>query len=135
MIATPPAGYSALDRPDVLTALFSPAQIRRTQLMAVAACRIYGSRLTARFASVPGFTWPMPTVPAFSFFTATVKSHPITTTSDRCSTAWASTSWWWITAAYGCSDGSPTVSAMMADCRRIFDFTDTWKPKTGLPVR
>ncbi|WP_319409330.1 alpha/beta fold hydrolase [uncultured Desulfosarcina sp.] len=32
---------------------------------------------------------------------------------------------------YGCSGGSPTVSAMMADCHPIFDFVDTWKTKNG----
>ena len=28
---------------------------------------------------------------------------------------------------YGCSGGRPTVSAMMADCHRILDFTEKWK--------
>jgi pimeloyl-ACP methyl ester carboxylesterase len=32
---------------------------------------------------------------------------------------------------YGCSDGSPTVTAMMADCHRIFDFVETWKKENG----
>mgnify|MGYP000432226441 CR=1 FL=1 len=32
---------------------------------------------------------------------------------------------------YGCSQGTPTVSAMMADCHRIFDFTEKWKVETG----
>ncbi len=32
---------------------------------------------------------------------------------------------------YGCSDGSPTVAAMMADCHRIFDFVEAWKMKNG----
>ena len=32
---------------------------------------------------------------------------------------------------YGCSGGSPTVSAMMADCHRIFDFTEKWKAENG----
>ena len=32
---------------------------------------------------------------------------------------------------YGCSGGSPTVSAMMADCHRILDFTDHWRAEKG----
>jgi pimeloyl-ACP methyl ester carboxylesterase len=32
---------------------------------------------------------------------------------------------------YGCSDGHPTVSAMMTDCHRIFDFTLRWKTENG----
>ena len=32
---------------------------------------------------------------------------------------------------YGCSDGHPTVSAMMADCRRIFDFAERWCSDNG----
>jgi pimeloyl-ACP methyl ester carboxylesterase len=32
---------------------------------------------------------------------------------------------------YGWSDGYPTVSAMMADCHRIFDFTVQWKKEYG----
>jgi pimeloyl-ACP methyl ester carboxylesterase len=32
---------------------------------------------------------------------------------------------------YGCSGGSPTVSAMMADCHQIFDFADKWKTGNG----
>ena len=32
---------------------------------------------------------------------------------------------------YGCSGGSPTVSAMMDDCHRILDFTETWKTENG----
>ena len=32
---------------------------------------------------------------------------------------------------YGCSGGSPTVSAMMADCHRIFDFSEKWKAENG----
>lgn len=32
---------------------------------------------------------------------------------------------------YGCSDGSPTVSAMMADCLPIFEFVQMWKMEKG----
>lgn len=32
---------------------------------------------------------------------------------------------------YGISDGTPTASAMMADCHRIFDFTERWKEGKG----
>ena len=32
---------------------------------------------------------------------------------------------------YGCSGGSPTVSAMMADCLQIFNFVDIWKTENG----
>ena len=32
---------------------------------------------------------------------------------------------------YGISDGIPTASAMMADCHRIFDFTEKWKKEKG----
>ena len=32
---------------------------------------------------------------------------------------------------YGWSDGHPTVSAMMVDCHRIFDYTVQWKKKNG----
>jgi len=32
---------------------------------------------------------------------------------------------------YGISDGNPTVSAMMADCHRVFDFTEKWKAEKG----
>jgi hypothetical protein len=32
---------------------------------------------------------------------------------------------------YGCSGGSPTVSAMMADCHQIFNFADVWKTENG----
>jgi len=32
---------------------------------------------------------------------------------------------------YGISDGTPTASAMMADCHRIFDFTEKWKGEKG----
>jgi pimeloyl-ACP methyl ester carboxylesterase len=32
---------------------------------------------------------------------------------------------------YGRSDGSPTVSAMMADCHRIFEFAMDWKTENG----
>jgi hypothetical protein len=33
---------------------------------------------------------------------------------------------------YGISDGTPTVSAMMADCHRIFDFAEKWKNEKGI---
>jgi pimeloyl-ACP methyl ester carboxylesterase len=33
---------------------------------------------------------------------------------------------------YGCSDGRPTVSAMMADCHRILDFVLAWQKKKNL---
>jgi pimeloyl-ACP methyl ester carboxylesterase len=32
---------------------------------------------------------------------------------------------------YGSSGGKPTVSAMMADCHRILDFTETWRSENG----
>jgi hypothetical protein len=32
---------------------------------------------------------------------------------------------------YGCSDGSPTVAAMMSDCHRIFDFSQKWRSDRG----
>jgi pimeloyl-ACP methyl ester carboxylesterase len=32
---------------------------------------------------------------------------------------------------YGFSDGNPTVSAMMADCHRLLDFTEKWKIGNG----
>lgn len=32
---------------------------------------------------------------------------------------------------YGCSTGSPTVSAMMADCHRLFDYTESWRSDNG----
>jgi alpha-beta hydrolase superfamily lysophospholipase len=32
---------------------------------------------------------------------------------------------------YGCSQGTPTVSTMMADCHRIFDFSRTWRNDNG----
>ncbi|WP_319525947.1 alpha/beta fold hydrolase [uncultured Desulfosarcina sp.] len=32
---------------------------------------------------------------------------------------------------YGISDGTPTASAMMADCHRIFDFAEKWKTEKG----
>ena len=32
---------------------------------------------------------------------------------------------------YGISDGTPTASAMMADCHRIFDFIEKWKKEKG----
>ncbi|BBO73977.1 hypothetical protein DSCW_13940 [Desulfosarcina widdelii] len=32
---------------------------------------------------------------------------------------------------YGISDGAPTASSMMADCHRIFDFTENWKREKG----
>jgi pimeloyl-ACP methyl ester carboxylesterase len=32
---------------------------------------------------------------------------------------------------YGCSGGSPTVSAMMADCHCIFDFVLSWQAENG----
>ncbi len=32
---------------------------------------------------------------------------------------------------YGCSDGSPTVSAMMADSHRIFEFVEGWTTANG----
>ncbi len=32
---------------------------------------------------------------------------------------------------YGCSDGNPTVTAMMADCHRILVFCEAWKEENG----
>ncbi len=32
---------------------------------------------------------------------------------------------------YGCSEGNPTVTAMMADCHRIFDFVTGWNRQNG----
>ncbi|PID39876.1 MAG: alpha/beta hydrolase [Proteobacteria bacterium] len=32
---------------------------------------------------------------------------------------------------YGCSQGRPTVSAMMADCHRIYDFIRQWRVENG----
>ena len=32
---------------------------------------------------------------------------------------------------YGCSDGSPTVSAMMADCHHIFTYVLNWRKRNG----
>lgn len=32
---------------------------------------------------------------------------------------------------YGCSNGNPTVTAMMADCHRILEFVEKWKLKDG----
>ena len=33
---------------------------------------------------------------------------------------------------YGCSDGSPTVTAMMADCHRILEFITRWRRENGV---
>jgi len=32
---------------------------------------------------------------------------------------------------YGCSDGTPTVATMMADCHRILEFSEKWKGQNG----
>jgi pimeloyl-ACP methyl ester carboxylesterase len=130
MPATPPADYSALDRPEVLTALFHPRKSagpvdgggRLPDILIPVEDEI---RLGARFhmAHAEG--------PSILFFHG---NGEIVSDYDDIGPLFNRLGINFMVVdyrGYGFSDGSPTVAAMMADCRRVFDFADTWKTGNG----
>lgn len=125
-----PNGYAALDRPDVLTVLFHPRRSAGPvgDHSALQEIRIpvdgdihVGARLHMAHARGPNILFfhgngeiaddyddigPLFNRMGINFMVADYRG-------------------------YGCSDGEPTVSAMMADCHRIFDFFEAWKADNG----
>jgi pimeloyl-ACP methyl ester carboxylesterase len=124
------ADYSALDRPEVLMALFHPRKAagprdgnRRFQerLIPVEA----NVRVGARFYT------PHPNGPAVLFFHG---NGEIVADYDDIAPLFNQLGVNFIVVdyrGYGCSEGEPTVSAMMADCHRILDFTEIWRRENG----
>ena len=130
MPRTPPADYTALDRPDVLRFLFHPRKAAGTvdsgERFQEIRIPVEGDiRVGARFhmAHANG-----PTILFFHGNGEIVSDYDdIGPMFNRLGINFMAADY----RGYGCSDGSPTVSAMMADCHRIFDFAEIWKTENG----
>ena len=130
MPRTPPADYTALDRPDVLMFLFHPRKAAgpvdggdRFQeiLIPVEGDICVGARFHMAHAKGP-------TILFFHGNGEIVSDYDdIGPMFNRLGINFMAADY----RGYGCSDGNPTVSAMMADGHRIFDFTEQWKKKNG----
>lgn len=124
------ADYSALDRPDVLMFLFhprksAPSAENRDNLQEVRIPVADGIAVGARFhlADAGG-----PTLLFFHGNGEIVADYEdIAPLFNRHGISFLAVDY----RGYGISDGTPTVSAMMADCHRIFDFIEKWKKGKG----
>lgn len=130
MTRTPPADYTALDRPDVLPFLFHPrktagpvdgAECFQEILIPVEGDIHIGARF--HMAQAKG-----PTVLFFHGNGEIVADYDdIGPMFNRLGINFMAADY----RGYGCSGGSPTVSAMMSDCHRIFEFAQQWKRKNA----
>lgn len=130
MPRTPPADYTALDRPDVLMFLFHPRKavgpVDGGQRFLEILIPVEGHiRVGARFhmAHANG-----PTILFFHGNGEIVSDYDdIGPMFNQLGINFMAVDY----RGYGCSDGNPTVSAMMADCHRIFDFAEQWKTENA----
>ncbi len=126
MTRTPPADYSAMDRPEVLMFLFHPRKTNGPM--------DGGGRFQELLIPVDGdiqvgarFYMAHAKAPTILFFHG---NGEIASDYDDIGPMFNQQGINFVVAdyrGYGCSGGSPTVSAMMADCHRIFEFTELWK--------
>lgn len=130
MPRTSPTDYSALDRPDVLMFLFHPRKtggpvdggdrFREVMIPVEDKVRI-GARFHMAHASGPSLLF-------FHGNGEIVSDYDdIGPLFNRLGINLMAVDY----RGYGCSEGSPTVSAMMADCHRIFDFANIWRSENG----
>ena len=130
MPGTPPADYSALDRSDVLKFLFHPRRstgpVDNHSNFQEIRIQVEGDiHVGARFhmAHANG-----PTILFFHGNGEIVADYDdIGPMFNRLGINFMAVDY----RGYGCSDGRPTVAAMMADCHQIFDFTEMWKTANG----
>lgn len=130
MPRTSPPDYSALDSPDVLMFLFHPRKTsgpvddgdRFQEVMIPVESNVHiGARFHMAHASGP-------TILFFHGNGEIVSDYDdIGPLFNRLGFNFMAVDY----RGYGCSNGRPTVSAMMADCHRIFDFADIWRTENG----
>lgn len=130
MPSTPPADYSALDRPDVRTALFHP---RKTAGPVDGGARLPDIRIPVDGEICIGARFHMAHAdgPSILFFHG---NGEIVSDYDDIGPLFNRLGINFMVVdyrGYGFSDGIPTVSAMMADCRRVFDFVDIWRTENN----
>jgi pimeloyl-ACP methyl ester carboxylesterase len=130
MSPKPSVDYGVLDRPEVLKFLFHPRKVpgpvendgRFEEVMVPVTDDI---RIGARFHMV------QQTGPTLLFFHGNgeivADYDDIAALFNRLNVNFMVVDY----RGYGCSEGSPTVTAMMSDCHRIFDFTERWKADNG----
>lgn len=125
-----PADLTVLDRPDVLRVLFHPRQAGGPVQDAGNFQEILipvddGIRVGARFHPA------LPEGPTLLFFHGNgeivADYDDIGPLFNRLGINFMAVDY----RGYGCSDGSPTVSAMMTDCHRILDFVFDWRGQNG----
>ncbi|MBC2709671.1 MAG: alpha/beta fold hydrolase [Desulfosarcina sp.] len=130
MFRTQTADFTALDRPDVLMFLFHPRKAagpvdggERFQEILIPVEGNIGVGARFHMAHANG-----PTILFFHGNGEIVSDYDdIGPLFNRLSINFMAVDY----RGYGCSGGSPTVSAMMADCHRIFDFVEQWKTENG----
>ena len=126
MVATSPPDYTPLDRPDVLMFLFHP---RKSAVSLGAESRFREIRIPVANDTAIGARFHMahrkgPTILFFHGNGEIVADYDeIGPLFNRLGLNFMAVDY----RGYGCSDGSPTVAAMMADCHRILDFSEEWK--------
>jgi pimeloyl-ACP methyl ester carboxylesterase len=130
MSPRPSVDYGVFDRPEVLRFLFHPRKApgpvenggRFEEIMVPVADDI---RIGARFHMV------QKTGPTILFFHGNgeivADYDDIAPMFNRLNINFMAVDY----RGYGCSEGSPTVTAMMSDCHRLFDFTERWKADNG----
>jgi hypothetical protein len=130
MAIASPADYTALDRPEVLMFLFHPRRSAPSVDRGVSYREIRipvdtDTHIGARFHMAH------PNGPSILFFHGNgeivADYDDIGPLFNRLGINFMAVDY----RGYGCSDGHPTVSAMMADCRPIFDFADQWCADNG----
>ena len=130
MPKTTATDYTALDRPDVLMVLFHP---RKTPRAASGGGRSQEILIPVEDDIHVGARFHMahPKGPSILFFHG---NGEIVSDYDDIGPMFNRLGINFMAAdyrGYGASNGSPTVSAMMADCHPILDFTEKWKTENG----
>lgn len=126
MPATLPADYSALDKPEVLMFLFHP---RKTSGPVDGREPLHEIRIPVEGDIHIGARFHMAHAngPSILFFHGNgeivADYDDIGPLFNRLGINFMAVDY----RGYGCSDGSPTVTAMMADCYRILDFVECWR--------
>lgn len=121
-----PSDYSALDQPEVVMHLFHPRKAAgpvdgngRFQELLIPVAD--GVRVGGRFYA------PHPNGPSLLFFHGNgeivADYDPIAPHINQLGINFMAVDY----RGYGCSEGTPTVSAMMADCHRILGYTEQWR--------
>ncbi|BBO86234.1 hypothetical protein DSCO28_68000 [Desulfosarcina ovata subsp. sediminis] len=131
MSPTPTADYRALDRPEVLASLFHPRKVagpvdggQRFHEVRIPVAAEIGIGARFYMAGNSG--------PVILFFHG---NGEIVSDYDDIAPMFNRLGIHFIAVdyrGYGCSDGHPTVSAMMADCRPVFDYVCNWLKDNGV---